>query len=41
MGLSGKTYSETVESGREYCRGRKRPANIYREREVRGTFIGG
>ena len=41
MGLSGRTHSGTVESGREYCRGRKRPAYIYREREVRGTYIGG
>ena len=32
VGLSGRTHSGTVESGREYCGGRKRPAYRYTER---------
>ena len=43
MGLSGRTHSGAVESGREVCQGRNRPAYRYTERGkcVERTYIGG
>ena len=34
MGLSGRTHSRGVESGREVCR-------VWKNPQVRGTYIGG